>query len=368
MAKYSYLANGSKSKAENGSGVGLVYRGSLIYKKAANGTLTFEGASIPEGRLVSGGVRYYVTDHLGSVKAVVNGMNGNLYEVNDYEVYGKRTANSSASSYLSNAPSGEVFRDRFTGKEDQGPDFGTAYTDFGARQFSPNLRRWLVPDPLSEKYYGVSPYAYCAGNPVNMVDDDGMKVRIKDNASLEAIYNGLLDKGVQIKIDEEGNLDPSSLIKDSDDFFMRDLYELASNNDYLIEISVADKYRAMNLNGETGSFVVSKDAPYDDDDNLTNGSASFVVLEGVPWGRHIQGNTGRSLFPVPSDSQSTDNNIHVIINEKGNLNHRTVGMAHEFGHVVLFLRKQPYRHGDQGVDSFVYYRAGEMSKRLGYDY
>ena len=34
LAKYSYLANGNKSKAENGSGVGLVYRGSLIYRKA----------------------------------------------------------------------------------------------------------------------------------------------------------------------------------------------------------------------------------------------------------------------------------------------------------------------------------------------
>jgi RHS repeat-associated protein len=173
LARYSYLANGSKSKAENGSGVGLVYRGSLIYKKAANGTLTFEGASIPEGKLVSGGVRYYVTDHLGSVKAVVNGMNGNLYEVNNYEPYGKRTANSSASSYLSNVPSGETIRDRFTGKEDQGPDFSTAYTDFGARQYSPALRRWLVPDPLSEKYYGISPYAYCAGDPVNLVDLNG---------------------------------------------------------------------------------------------------------------------------------------------------------------------------------------------------
>jgi hypothetical protein len=43
LAKYSYLANGSKTEAENGSGAGLVYRGSLIYKKASNGTLTFDG-------------------------------------------------------------------------------------------------------------------------------------------------------------------------------------------------------------------------------------------------------------------------------------------------------------------------------------
>ena len=173
LAKYSYLASGSKSKAENGSGVGLVYRGSLIYRKASDGTLTLEGASMPEGRLTVNGVRWYVKDHLGSVRAVVDGSTGGLLTVTDYEAYGKDTANATASSYLSAAPAGETFRDHFTGKEDQDPDFGTAYTDFGARQYSPALRRWLVPDPLSEKYYGISPYAYCAGDPVNLVDPDG---------------------------------------------------------------------------------------------------------------------------------------------------------------------------------------------------
>ena len=29
------------------------------------------------------------------------------------------------------------------------------------------------PDPLAEKYYHISPYAYCAGDPVNLVDPDG---------------------------------------------------------------------------------------------------------------------------------------------------------------------------------------------------
>ena len=31
----------------------------------------------------------------------------------------------------------------------------------------------MTPDPLSEKYYGVSPYAFCNNNPVNFVDPDG---------------------------------------------------------------------------------------------------------------------------------------------------------------------------------------------------
>ena len=33
--------------------------------------------------------------------------------------------------------------------------------------------RWLTLDPLANKYYGISPYAFCANNPINFVDPDG---------------------------------------------------------------------------------------------------------------------------------------------------------------------------------------------------
>lgn len=45
--------------------------------------------------------------------------------------------------------------------------------DYGARQYNPITARWDRPDPLAEKYYGVSPYMYCLGNPVKHVDPDG---------------------------------------------------------------------------------------------------------------------------------------------------------------------------------------------------
>jgi RHS repeat-associated protein len=230
LVKYSYLADGSKSKAENGSGVGLVYRGSLIYRKAAGGSLTLEGASLPEGRLTVNGVRWHVKDHLGSVRAVVDGSTGNLLAVTDYDAYGEDAANSAASPYLSPAPSGETFRERFTGKEDQGPDFGTAYTDFGARQYSPTLRRWLVPDPLSEKYYGVSPYAYCAGNPVNLVDPEGRTMTDYFNTDGVFIYTDNQDNG-KIRIASEAILETAQEMFSSDN-------EIAS---YLSDNSVSLK-------------------------------------------------------------------------------------------------------------------------------
>ena len=45
--------------------------------------------------------------------------------------------------------------------------------DYGARQYDPILGRWERVDPLCEKYYSVSPYAYCHNNPVMYVDPNG---------------------------------------------------------------------------------------------------------------------------------------------------------------------------------------------------
>ncbi|MBE6235651.1 MAG: hypothetical protein E7112_05395 [Bacteroidales bacterium] len=46
-------------------------------------------------------------------------------------------------------------------------------TDYGARFYDSSVIRWTTPDPLAEKYYSTSPYAFCNNNPVNFVDPDG---------------------------------------------------------------------------------------------------------------------------------------------------------------------------------------------------
>ena len=49
--------------------------------------------------------------------------------------------------------------------------------DFGARRYLPfRVPRWTSMDPLAEKYFSISPYAYCAADPVNLVDINGMWV------------------------------------------------------------------------------------------------------------------------------------------------------------------------------------------------
>ena len=62
----------------------------------------------------------------------------------------------------------------FTGKE---KDEETGYGYFGARYMDHELMTsWLSVDPMADKYPSISPYAYCAWNPVKLVDPDGREV------------------------------------------------------------------------------------------------------------------------------------------------------------------------------------------------
>ena len=55
-------------------------------------------------------------------------------------------------------------------------DLETGLSYFGARYYSSDLSIWLSVDPMSDKYPSLSPYTYCANNPVKLVDPNGEEV------------------------------------------------------------------------------------------------------------------------------------------------------------------------------------------------
>ena len=123
--------------------------------------------------------RWYIKDHLGSNCAVMDA-SGNLSNCKSYYPYGREMdmppyANGSV-PFEGIAPSGSSFR--FSSKEfvSQG---NVNWYDFGARWYDSYKIRWTTQDPLAEKYYGISPYVYCAANPVNLVDPEGKKIYIR---------------------------------------------------------------------------------------------------------------------------------------------------------------------------------------------
>ena len=57
-------------------------------------------------------------------------------------------------------------------------DLLTRYYNFGARYYDSDLSGlFLSVDPMADKYPSISPYAYCAWNPVKLVDPNGDTIK-----------------------------------------------------------------------------------------------------------------------------------------------------------------------------------------------
>ncbi|MCR4738267.1 MAG: RHS repeat-associated core domain-containing protein [Bacteroidales bacterium] len=66
----------------------------------------------------------------------------------------------------------------FSAKE---KDAETGLSYFGARYYSSDLSIWLSVDPMSDKYPSLSPYVYCANNPIKLVDPNGEYLEVADD-------------------------------------------------------------------------------------------------------------------------------------------------------------------------------------------
>ncbi len=61
-------------------------------------------------------------------------------------------------------------------------DYESGFHYYGARYYwGELLTGWLSVDPMMDKYPNISPYAYCAWNPVKLVDPDGREAIDEDD-------------------------------------------------------------------------------------------------------------------------------------------------------------------------------------------
>ena len=119
-------------------------------------------------------VYFYHSDHLGSASWITDS-GGQAIQHLQYLPYGE--------PYINQRTSGYNERFTFTGKE---RDSETGFGYFGARYMDYELMTmWLSVDPMADKYPSISPYAYCAWNPVKLVDPDGNEIHISIPISLK---------------------------------------------------------------------------------------------------------------------------------------------------------------------------------------
>ena len=168
------------------------YCGNIIYKlMLSDGTMLLDRILIDNGYIKDGNYYFYIKDHIGNNRATTNST-GQVKAMDDYFPFGMPIKDSK----WEETPQ----RYRFGGKEFETLMRLNLY-DSHARFYDPALDRFMSVDPLCEKYYSISPYAYCLNNPLGHIDPTGLEPESSDDDNLfERIHHFFKDL-FMLKID-----------------------------------------------------------------------------------------------------------------------------------------------------------------------
>jgi RHS repeat-associated protein len=245
----------------------------------------------------------------------------------------------------------------FTGKE-KDPETGYGY--FGARYMDHELMTmWLSVDPMSDKYPGISPYAYCAWNPVKLIDPDGRDVLPCSDKAYEMILRSIpIEARAYVKRNSDGYIDRdliNSYSCESQNF--NDLKELVNMDDCTIEVMLANNYEWVDKDGNIQNWDMPYSNPELDAEFLKSLSGpipdvgQFESPYKLSTGEY--GDVGVALRPTSnSGKRSTNGNIQVYINEKLSVMGQVENFAHEFfGHAYLYAKTRSTTLSEHDYDT-----------------
>ena len=139
--------------------------GNLVYEDNTLKRILIDGGYIENGTYY-----FFLTDHLGSIRVVAD-VSGSVVQRNHFYPFGLSFAdneNPETQPYKFNGKELDLFH-------------GLNWYDYLARGMDPAAGRFTTIDPLCEKYFALSPYVFCANNPVNYIDPDGKIIKIANN-------------------------------------------------------------------------------------------------------------------------------------------------------------------------------------------
>jgi RHS repeat-associated protein len=117
-------------------------------------------AQVPEYMIKEGKKYKFITDHLGSVRMLINIDTGKIEQRMDYDEFGM------------------VLEDTHPGFQPFGfagglYDQDTKLVRFGARDYDPEVGRWTSKDPILFNGGDTNLYGYVISDPINFIDRDG---------------------------------------------------------------------------------------------------------------------------------------------------------------------------------------------------
>jgi RHS repeat-associated protein len=171
---------------------GTIYNNNIEYRFGNSGYPELARLHHPEGYLeyntpddgFEGNIQelnhysYYRRDHLGNIREVWSAPYQIAKDYGPVQTFGAYTSQRTQyypsglpwKSNTGDSPTTQPYK--YNGKELVETHGLNAY-DSQARWYYPDIMRTTTMDPLAEKYYSVSPYAYCSNNPINRIDPDG---------------------------------------------------------------------------------------------------------------------------------------------------------------------------------------------------
>ena len=249
-----------------------------------SGNLVFENGRLDKVLFSSGYVscndnaanrftfHYFVKDHLGNNRAVVN-ENGAIEQTTHYYPFGNSIADIGTNT--------SIQQYKYNGKE-LDRMHGLDWYDYGARNYDPVILQWDRPDPLADKYYPVSPYVYCVDNPVRFIDIDGMDWYQSETSLYYTWFPGSGFRNGYRHIGGKGSVlgEFEGII----DGLLQDTYGRGSlySNGFTFDITPNDK----------GALVGSKERDYSLFDEFANGTGPdvSVFLSDHPYTKDLRKN------------------------------------------------------------------------------
>ena len=202
---------------------------------------------------------------------------------------------------------------------------------FGSRYYSSELSIWLSVDPMLDKYPSLSPYVYCANNPIKLVDPNGEEVYIIGDDVASALEQLQNQTSLKLSIGADGKLS----------------YEGSVNSkiDMLIAQAVDDENITVNM-------ITGKDKDFGDGNVINYGG-------GYGGNYYEDGKVCTEQFVCPSNLASLDK---LVGDSKTGLT-----MVHElaesfFGGTIALSQKQS--SPDSRYPNSTYLQAHKMANKI----